>query len=594
MLLVAREASAAGPGSGGSGASNAAGKSSISGIVRDAQGVAQMGALVQVLAANSMTVAIAFTDQRGHYSVANLIPGRYLVRASATLFIPATRNNLQLRNGASAVVNLTLATLFDTASWLPAERRRADEGDEDWKWTLRSTANRPILRMVESGEEIEVSSSASERRDPTEAMQARGAIESGDGGFGQGGVHTILTVHRGLDDGSEMTLRADFGSSAAGESADPRMSAAAPVSGSAGSEYALGYESKTGFDGGAARTLVTYKSHPELVSGTGAGYEVMEMTSAQRMSLGERVEIEAGGRVDAIRTSASGIAARPFFRLSAHPGGAWTLEYELATDRSLQSFGDVTDGPGDIPVALVQNGRLTLASGHHQEVAAGRSGEGGAIRLAFFRDDSHQTAIAGGEQASAPAGGLSTLVPTGIPADMLLDPATGSFRALGQGYAADGFRITASSPLTAGLWVAAEYSAGEALSAPATLSTGAPLTFEQAVNSLEVQKSESATLALKGRLIHSGTRVRASYRWQPSRGVTAVDPYSAFGDQAYFSCLVRQPLRWPGRLPSGLDATIDVTNLLAQGYRPFLSPDGQTLYFAQAPRTIQAGLSFNF
>ena len=592
MLLGARGAHAAAAGPGGAGPSTVAAKSSISGIVRDAQGVVQMGALVQVLATNATTVAIAFTDQRGHYSVANLIPGRYLIRASATLFVPATRNNLQLRNGANAVVNLTLATLFDTASWLPAERRRADESDEDWKWTLRSTANRPILRMVENGEATQISSSAAERNNS--AMQARGAIESGDGGFGRGGVHTVLTVHRGLDDGSEMTLRADFGSLALGESPDPRLLAPSSVSGAAGSEYAMGYESKTGFNGGAARTLVTYKSHPELVSGSGAGYEVMEMTSAQRMLLGEQVEVEAGGRVDAIHTAVTGFATYPFFRVKAHPGGAWSLEYEFATDRSLQNFGDVTDGPGEIPVALVKNGRLTLASGHHQEVAAGRSGEGGTIRFAIFRDDSHQTAISGGEQASAPTAGASAPAPAGVPAAMLLDPTTGSFRALAQSYDADGFRITVSSPLTSGLWVAAEYSAGESLAAPAVLEAGLPLTFEQAVRSLELRKSESATLAVKGRIIPTGTRVRASYRWQPSRVVTAVDPYSAFGDQAYLSCLVRQPLRWPGHLPSGLDATIDVTNLLAQGYRPFLSPDGQTLYFAQAPRTIQAGISFNF
>jgi hypothetical protein len=31
-------------------------------------------------------------------------------------------------------------------AWLPIERRSADEPDDDWKWTLRSTANRPLLR----------------------------------------------------------------------------------------------------------------------------------------------------------------------------------------------------------------------------------------------------------------------------------------------------------------------------------------------------------------------------------------------------------------------------------------------------------------
>ena len=134
----------------------------VSGVVRDAQGVAQMGALVQVITANSATVATAFTDMHGHYLIANLNPGKYLVRASATLFVPVTKPNLQLRQGATTVVNLTLAALFDTAQWLPAERRRVDDPDDDWKWTLRSSANRPILRIVEDGTLIEVSTSASE------------------------------------------------------------------------------------------------------------------------------------------------------------------------------------------------------------------------------------------------------------------------------------------------------------------------------------------------------------------------------------------------------------------------------------------------
>jgi hypothetical protein len=76
--------------------------------------------------------------------------------------------------------------------------------------------------------------------------------------------------------------------------------------------------------------------------------------------------------------------------------------------------------------------------------------------------------------------------------------------------------------------------------------------------------------------------------------VTAVDPYAPFSDQAYFSCYLRQALRLGHLLPQGLDATIDVTNLLAQGYRPFLSADGQTLYLAQSPRALQAGLAFTF
>ncbi len=115
-----------------------------------------------------------------------------------------------------------------------------------------------------------------------------------------------------------------------------------------------------------------------------------------------------------------------------------------------------------------------------------------------------------------------------------------------------------------------------------------------ALSGLSVRGGESAAVALKGDLKRSRTSIRASYRWQPGTMVTAIDPYGALSDEAYLSCFLRQRLRLGSWLPSGLDATIDVTNLMAQGYRPFLSADGHTLYFAQAPRTVQAGLSFTF
>jgi hypothetical protein len=95
-------------------------------------------------------------------------------------------------------------------------------------------------------------------------------------------------------------------------------------------------------------------------------------------------------------------------------------------------------------------------------------------------------------------------------------------------------------------------------------------------------------------VLRSGTKLRAAYRWQPRRLVTPVASYEAFSDQAFLSFYVRQPVGWGNRLPPGLEATVDVTNLLAQGYQPFLSADGQTLFLAQSPRTIQGGLSFTF
>jgi hypothetical protein len=111
---------------------------------------------------------------------------------------------------------------------------------------------------------------------------------------------------------------------------------------------------------------------------------------------------------------------------------------------------------------------------------------------------------------------------------------------------------------------------------------------------LHAEAAQAATVAVKGRVVRTGTKLRAAYRWQTDHTVTAVGPYEANSNQSYLSFYVGQELRWGDRLPGGLEATIDVTNLLAEGYQPFLSADGRTLFLAQSPRTIQGGLSFRF
>src|ERR1035438_6612310 len=67
----------------------------------------------------------------------------------------------------------------------------------------------------------------------------------------------------------------------------------------------------------------------------------------------------------------------------------------------------------------------------------------------------------------------------------------------------------------------------------------------------------AATVALKGRVQRSGTKVSASYRWQPRHLVTAVNPYESFSNQAYLSFYVRQAVRWGDQIPQGLEATVD-------------------------------------
>ena len=553
----------------------AAGQSAaVSGVVRDAQGVAQLGALVQVVAEDSTVLGATFTDLHGRYLIPRLVPGRYGVRASAALFVPALRDNLQLRAGAQAVVNLTLNTLFESATWIPAERRKADEPSDDWKWTMRSAANRPILRLAEDGDVIMVSSSVTESASKR-SERARTEMTAGDGGFGSSGIHNVFVFDRTLDDGAGARLHVDIGK-------QPGPTAVGPST-----EVATGFETQLGF-AGAGRAVVSYQSHPELVSSGGTpGLDAMQMSTAQLIRIGDFADVEAGGTLYVVRTSGYATGSRPFVKITTHPMKAWTAGYRMATSQNLQSFAGLDSVQQELPIAVMYQGRMQTAQGLHQEFTAGRKTGPGMIEVSYYLDSLDRVAVSGGG-----ALGAADIQQTGQAGanGILADSTTGNFRFLSAGYKTQGVNVTLTEPLTPSMWVAVEYATGAGLAAK----DGAVMELPTIGSDLAPQAAQTATIALRGRVLHSGTSLRASYRWQPARLVTAVDPYAPFGDQAYFSCYLRQALRLGNLLPAGLDATIDVTNLLAQGYRPFLSADGKTLFLAEAPRTLQAGLAFTF
>jgi Carboxypeptidase regulatory-like domain len=565
----------------------AAQEAAVTGVVRDVQGIAQAGALVEVLAADLDTPKTAFTDLHGRYSIPNLPPGKYAVQASAALFVPSTKDNLQLRPGKWAVVNLTLASLFDTSGWLPAERRKSDTLGDDWKWTLRSSANRPMLRMIDAdvanGLEVELSSSAAGIQSEKGAArpQVREQLTSGDGGFNYGGSHDILAESVDMGGGALAVMRFDIG-------------LANDVPGVAPStEVDLGFGRQLGF-AGAVRMAASFENNPAIIApGGSAGMSAMQMASAQQMVFGDIVRVEVGGEVYAVRTAGVGIGTAPFVRMMFSPtgeSGNWTIGYRMATSQDLQGYDDLNSVQREVPVAMATADGVQLEHGRHQEVSVLRKVGRGTVSVAVYHDDMDHPAVAGGGVSAAIGGGPAAGV-VGVPqTTFLTDASDGNFRFLGPGYISNGMNLQITQPLSKGMWAALEYSTGTALTgtAPAGVVAG------PGDPTLRSIASEAATFAIRGNLIRSGTKLRAAYRWQPTGLVTAVDPYRPFSDQAYLSVSAWQPIHLGRLLPPGLEGRVDITNLLAQGYRPFLSADGRTLYLAQAPRTLEAGLCMTF
>ncbi len=111
-------------------------------------------------------------------------------RRWAPSFLPSLRENVRVRT--NTVVNLTLNTLYEVMQWLPAEPRAVNAQKDDWKWTLRSAANRPLLRWLEDGPLVVVSEKAgrsSQTEGPPDgygsAGHLRGKRRANHGGDGE-------------------------------------------------------------------------------------------------------------------------------------------------------------------------------------------------------------------------------------------------------------------------------------------------------------------------------------------------------------------------------------------------------------------------
>jgi Carboxypeptidase regulatory-like domain len=540
----------------------------LSGVVRDIHGVPQMGALVQLLTADASAVATAFTDDHGRYIIATVLPGRYQLRATAAFFLPVSRQNVRLQAGAQAIINLTMNTLYESAAWLPAQKRRADEPSDDWKWTLRSSANRPLLRLVDDSDPSEqISSSADNtRRAKTHACVS---VTSGDAGFGEGGVHQVLLLDRTIENGDGAVLRADVSGSRSPYPVGPSV------------EIVTGYERRSLY-GGNTRLVSSYQSHPELTDGTATGAQTLRLASTEEFKFGDTATLDAGTLIEGQHLQSTRLSSQPYLRLAVHPMSGVLVEYRYASGRELQGSEDLDHLKPSLRILTDGNGRPLSTKGGHQEVALSRKLGARIVQISAYTDHLDNVGISGS--------GVLDRQDLNTAAAILADPTTGSFALSSPDYSGRGVSVSLVQPITPVLAAYFSYDLGTAL--VSEMADQTPIA--SANKGIVARNSYAASASLRGKIQHTGTTVRAEYRWQPQHTLTQVNTFNTPDQDAYLGVYVRQRV-WCGHLlPDGIDAVIEATNLLAQGYQPVLAGDGHVLYLAQAPRTIQGGFAFNF
>ncbi|HYE24293.1 MAG TPA: TonB-dependent receptor [Clostridia bacterium] len=543
-------------------ASAAVNPSSISGCVRNSSGVPQMGAAVEILASAAAQGLVVYTDAKGNYTASGLLPGTYTVRVSAPSFLPSVRERIGLSSGATLVINVTLNTLFEAIQLVPKGPNTAEDQD-DWRWTLRSVANRPILRLADDG--LVVVRRSDEAKDGV--LKAKVAFLAGSDGeaFSGSDMSTLVQWEQSVFSTGKLGFNGNLG-----------YGAGTPMNFRA----TYTHEMPNGSRPEIALTVKRFAT-PE-VAARHAALQALALSMADSTAIGN-LELRYGGEMQTIQFAGRSTAFRPFGSADYHVSSDTVVGYRYSSSvPNMRQEKGFDTAPADLSesgprVSLVGGSPALERAAHHEVSVSHRRGKN-SVQLAAYRDTVRNVAL------------------TGVGRDVDEDGAvpdiySGSFLYNGGDFSTAGFRAVYERQLMEGTTATVDYSYGGVLTAPEFA-----MALPDVRANLKTSNRHSVATKLKTTIKPSRTRVIASYRWTDAEALTPVDMFNASAGQTdpYLNLFVKQPLPDRKFIPNGLEALVDIRNLLAEGYRPVVSQDGQAIYLVQAARSVRGGLSYTF
>jgi len=544
----------------------------ISGYVRDASGAPQMGAAVEVLGSAAQALKV-FTDDHGFYSFASLLPGTYSIKVIAPSFLPALREKIGVRAGAKRMVNVTLTTLFEAIQLVPL---RSPVDDDDWKWTLRSVANRPILRVLEDGTTV-VAQSGESAAD----HDLKGSVSFLAGSPGQGfGSPSDMTagfaVERSLLSSGTLRLNGNLGYEPDGQGIPAAV---------------LRTTYTNSFNGvlepSLAITALRLNS-PDLNTMPGATLQALSVTSSDRIVLGDMLEMKFGSELQTIQFMGRVNALKPFGSVDLHITPNTVLEYQYATsvpnmgpeDRFGEDGFDSasSDLSETAPRMSITGFSPAVERDHHQEVSISQRIGKNNLQVAFYADSLADPVLTGVGEMTAESG------------EVLPDVYSGTFSYQGNNYATRGMRVVLQRKLLSDLTATLDYAYGGVLDL-----SRPDVQLQDAREWIRGEQRQAVAAKFSGTVPKVNTRWIASYRYTGGRTLTPVDLFDTSAGQSdpYLNLCIRQ------RIPASLlarhmEILIDLRNLLAQGYVPVMGRDGRTLYLVQSARSMRGGVAFSF
>jgi len=531
----------------------------ITGYVRNATGDPQMGAVVQILGVANRTFTV-FTDGAGYYAATGLLPGLYSLKVTAPSFLPTLREKIGLRPGASLNVNVTLNTLLGVMQLRPAGHALQD--DDDWKWTLRSVANRPILRIF---------------NDPTLPAEKQSHDLSGTlaffggsaaGGYGSGSdMSTAFTLERSVFSQGRLAFSGNVGY---GDNLPAGVLRA-------------GYSRQLADGSNSSLALTVRRFAPSDPNLHNAALQAVALSAGDDFSVGDVLEFKFGSELQTIQFLGRVTAFRPYGSADLHLSPDTVVEYDYATSRPDLRGEDekgFDSAPGDLsesnPRVSVLDYSTKVERAHHQELSISRRFGSNNLQVAAFSDRIADPALTGlGEVTSA--GGF-----------LLPDISSGTFSYAGKDLDTNGLRVVLQHKFSADLTATLDYAYGGVLAL-----TQPDVPLETAQGFMTTQRRHALAAKFSGTIPRTHTHWITSYRWVNGTAISPVDMFNSSPGESdpYLNIFVRQPIPAMG---GHVEAIIDLRNLLAQGYVPVLGQDGQTVYLVQSARSVRGGVAFTF
>jgi hypothetical protein len=373
----------------------------ISGYVRDASGIPQMGAVVEIIGTAARTFTV-FTDGAGFYSATDLLPGIYTVKVSAASFLPALRDKVGLHPGTSVHLNVTLNTLLNAMRVGPL---RGTVDDDDWKWTLRSVANRPVLRVLDDP----ATSFEKQNHELTGSLSFLGG--SAAEGYGSGSdASTGFSLERSIFSASRVGLSGNVGY---GDSIPAAVLRAT-------------YSHRSPDGSGPSMAVTMRRFAPSDPNLHNASLQALALSAADDFAIDDVLELKFGSDLQAIQFLGRVTAFRPHAAVDLHVSPNTVVGYEYAT--SLPNTRDekgFDSAPADLseadPRVSLANFVTRLERARHEELNVSRRIGKNNVQVAVFSDHVDNTALIGTGEVTA-AGGYSCC-PTSIRVPLLM-PAT--------------------------------------------------------------------------------------------------------------------------------------------------------------------------